>query len=100
MSFQINVTPPKAGAKKLPHGLGVVITVGVAALAVGVGLNLWLGEKVGNPKFWFAATMVVALVTICLAAFRFHRDRDEDEHNKYIEKLRAIVKITHKFKVD
>jgi hypothetical protein len=94
MSFQINTTPP-VEAKKWPPGLGVVITVGVVVLAVGIALNLWLGANVVNQKVWFAATAVVAVLTICLAAVGVYRNRDEFEYEEYIKNLREIDKITH-----
>jgi hypothetical protein len=98
--FPILGGSPLGETKTLPPGTGVVISVGVAALAIGIALYLWLGASVENPKIWVVVTMVVAILTICLAAFSLYRDHEEDEYNQYIANLRAIVKKTHDFKTN
>jgi predicted MFS family arabinose efflux permease len=86
--------------KTLPRGTVLVVVAGSAALAVGIALNPWLGDNVGDQKIWFAVTAVVAILTICLALFGFYRDREEGEYHEYIQKLREIVKRTHDSKAN
>jgi hypothetical protein len=105
MSFQYNVTPPAVEAKKLPPGLGIVISAGSAALALGIVITLWLGGNVEKPEIWFAATVATAVLAVCIAAFGFYRDRarakmEEAEYDEYMEKLRAVDKITRRYKAD
>jgi hypothetical protein len=82
---------PFGGAKPLPRGTGIVISVGLAALALGAVAGLLLGRDVANSKGWEAAVLAAVVFTICIAALGFYRDRlQADKHREYLDKVSAI----------
>jgi MFS family permease len=92
--FMFQELPP-GEAKKLPRGVGLVISVGSIALAIGIIIELWLGDSLGRHKGWTAALSVAVVLTICISALGFYRDHVQTKkHEEYMGKLHAIDRKT------
>jgi 1,4-dihydroxy-2-naphthoate octaprenyltransferase len=86
----VNIEVPKGDGKRLATGLEIVISVGLAALAVGIAVNLWLGWNVAKPRIWLYVTLAAIFLTICISAFGDYHDWVKAKRKKeYMEKIRA-----------
>ena len=82
MTFQIN-TPPPAEAKKRPHGLGTVITVGSGAIIAAM-VTAWLEIGEGWPNIG-AVALAIAIATVCVVGVGFYFDKlQKAQHEKYM----------------
>jgi hypothetical protein len=81
--------PLEGGGAKLHPGVGIVLSVGLAA--IGVGLALWFVTDINWQRTWTMVVLIAAGATTCIAAMGVYLDRvRESEHNEYMESLRRI----------
>jgi len=77
----------------LPRRVGiVVIGMLIVAVAAGTAVSSLLGENIVRPELWFAATLMVSLAAICLAAFSTHLNRTRSKkETEYTEATRTFA---------
>ena len=68
---------------KLHPGVGIVLSVGLAA--IGVGLALWFVTDINEQRAW-AVILIAVVVTVWMAGAGFYLDRMRAaEHKEYME---------------